>query len=83
MGNPGWAVAKSRAQAEGSGEGQELLGVEGEEEGEVAYRLHVVQRLPGLVALDCVDVTEAERARAKSANDNKVNFKSAFRARRS
>lgn len=75
MGNPVWAAAKSRPAAEGDGDGQEQEweGVGGEEEElEAAYRLHVVQRLPGLVTLDCVDVTEAERSRAKSLNDKVI-----------
>eukprot|EP00752_Nemacystus_decipiens_P006185 g5581.t1 len=72
MGNPVWATTtKSRAEAEGGGEEQDLLGgadAEGGEE-EAEYRLHVVKRLPGLVTLDCADVTEAERSRAKSSSE--------------
>lgn len=40
-----------------------MAGAEGKEEAE--YRLHVVRRLPGLMTLDCADVTEEERSRAK------------------
>eukprot|EP00903_Cladosiphon_okamuranus_P016371 g15098.t1 len=68
MGNPVWAAAKPRPGPEGDEEDQdkeqEVDGVE-----EAAYRLQVVMRLPGLVTLDCVDVTEAERSRAKSLNE--------------
>ena len=78
MGNPVWPANKSRATsaaaaaqrsgeeggAEGAGGG---LGggtaAEGREE--EAYRLRVVSRLPGLMMLDCADVTEQERTRAK------------------
>lgn len=73
-----WPAAKVRAAAaaqrsgEAGAEGQdrgeeggaeELLGMEGKEE--EAYRLRVVSRLPGLMMLDCADVTEQERSRAK------------------
>lgn len=48
----------------GEGEGEEgAVGIEGQEE--AAYRWHVVKRLPGLLTLDCTDVTDEERARAK------------------
>ncbi|CAM9974102.1 unnamed protein product [Ectocarpus sp. 6 AP-2014] len=43
----------------------ERTGEGGKEEEEERYRLHVVRRLPGLVTLDCADVTEEERNRAK------------------
>ena len=76
MGNPVWAAAtKSRAGAEGRGkEDRDLLGAGGDGDGdggeeEASYRLNVVKRLPGLVTLDCVDVTEAERGGAKSLNE--------------
>ena len=78
MGNPVWPAAKSRAReggapetkharvawegGSGTGSGR-ALGLETEEE--KAYRLHVVRRLPGLVTLDCADITEEERTRAK------------------
>ncbi|CAM9759541.1 unnamed protein product, partial [Laminaria digitata] len=51
----------------GEGTGDRMAGWEGEE---MAYRLHVVRRLPGLVTLDCADVTEKERARAKEGWDD-------------
>lgn len=43
----------------------------------VAYRKHVVKRLPGLVTLDCVDVTERERDQAKE--HDQVLFLTHFR----
>lgn len=47
-----------------------------EREEEAAYRLQVVRRLPGLLTLDCTDVTDEERARAKE-----VIFSSEYRGR--
>lgn len=70
MGNPVWAANKSsRTGGEGQGEEEQEAATEEEEEEEEAYRLHVVRRLPGLLTLDCLDVSEVERGRAKSLNE--------------
>lgn len=60
----GGVVAGMEAAGRGGdgGEGAQV-GLEGQEE--AAYRLHVVRRLPGLLTLDCTDVSEEERATAR------------------
>ncbi|CAM9761669.1 unnamed protein product [Pylaiella littoralis] len=67
------AAAAVAAEQEGVEEQQQqqLLGLEAEGEGraEAAYRLQVVQRMPGLVTLDCTDVSEEERRRAKEVSE--------------
>lgn len=67
---------KEGVAAEGGGGGgrgkkvdPERTGEGGKEEEEERYRLHVVRRLTGLVTLDCADVTEEERNRAKEVGD--------------
>lgn len=63
-----WGGVEGTINEEGEGDGGERG--EGREGDEAAYRLHVVKRLPGLVTLDCVDVTEEERARAKEVRSS-------------
>lgn len=57
--------AGDEAERAGGHEPMPPIGVEESRE-EAAYRMQVLRRLPSLKTLDCTDVSEEERARARS-----------------